>query len=210
MKFMGYAPWAITLGLLLSACGTKPLVLDGYEDRTSPVNFKIVDLRPAMDKTSERLSAWATSCSYEIHRIGDEQTVPSKLVILQRDMEDALGSKLRNVTMKLKQYRIFYNNRAAMLGQVKEFTPGVLTSALKSAGDSCSKEDTIGGWYAGSEVTTPFSPFVVEIEAEIEGRTYMARTVFSTHDSYVGVGGPSNYFFEVIHQANVAFIGKLR
>ena len=211
MGYMRTAPLAIVIGLLfLSACGTKPVVLEGYQDHPSPVNFKIVDSRPALDKTSERLSAWVTSCNYEIHRIGDEQTVPSRLAILQRDLEEALGNKLRNATMTVTQYRIFYNNRAAMLGQVNGFATGVVPSLLTSAGGDCPKEHTSGGWYAASEVTTPYSPFVVEVEATMEDKVYSVRTVFPTHASYIGEGGPSNYFFDVIHQANAALIEKLR
>lgn len=203
--------FALAMGLLaLSACATKPAVLEGFKDRPSPVNFKVIDARPASDKTSERLSPWITSCTYEIHSIGDEQTVPSKLTILQRDLEDALGDKLKNAVMTVTQYRIFYNNRALMVGEVGKGYTGLVPDLMTHAGDRCSKEDTGGGWYEASEVTTQFSPFVVQIQATLDGKTYSARTVFSTRDSYVGMGGPSNYFFEVIHQANAALIEKLR
>ena len=98
---------ALAFALLLAGCAGRPVVLSGFQDRPSTINLTIVDLRPQLEKTSERLSPWVTSCDYEIHRLGDETSVPSKLVLLRRDLEDALGGQLKNSTVTVTHYRVF-------------------------------------------------------------------------------------------------------
>ena len=200
---------ALAVSFFIAACATKPAVLADFKDRPSTVNFTIVDARPDSDKTSDRLSPWITSCDYGIDVIGDEQTVPSKLVLLRHDLEDALGGRLRDATMTVTRYAVFYNNGKAMRAMVTGTYPGLAASLLTGAGDDCSKEKTTGGWYQASEVTTPFSPFIVELEATMSGKAYRVRIVFSTDKRYVGEGGPSEFFFDALRKADAALVEQL-
>ena len=141
--------------LMLSACSSemkKVAILPDFEPQPSMVGFAVVDGRPGMEKT-ENLSLWATSCNFMFIRLGDNVTNPPRLVLLQRDLEKELGSRLANSTLVVTKYTVFENeHNAGITGN--PFGQGLVGAALNPT--NCKKEQTEeAGWYEGSEVTTP-------------------------------------------------------
>ena len=198
--------------LFLAGCATKPAVLEGFQDHPSPIDLKIIDSRPADDKESEWLSLIVTSCDYGIRRWGDETTIPPKLTLLRRDLEDTLNNQLSNATITVSKYAIFFNGSAGLRHTVYSGSIGIVPAIMESMGSNCSKEETTGGWYAASEVTNSHSPIVIEIEAAFEGKNYNVRTVYSPEEELPVTGGleSASALFAAIHKANAALIDQIR
>lgn len=170
----------------------------------------IVDSRPAVEKTRQILSLWATSCDFEIVRLGDDEINPGRLALLQSDLEAALGSQLANATLTVTRYRIFFNSGDAARGESRN--RGLVGALLTP--NRCSKEKTTAGWYAPSEVTTDFSPIIIEIGATLAAKDYSVRLVYSPSFQLRGNSfdrpREAAPLLEAIHQANAALIDQLR
>jgi len=195
-------------------CASKPAVLDGFETRPTQVSFQVVDERPEGEKSWERLSGLITSCDYEIHRVGDDQTVPSRMDLLRQDLELALGTRLSNTALTVSSYRIFLNAGARVRNGVVDTFGGVVAPIMAGMGSNCSKEETTDGWYAASELTRPTSPFIIEIEAKFEGHSYSVRTVYSPEVQINGfkLDDPpaATALFQAMHQANARLTEEMR
>jgi hypothetical protein len=200
---------------------------DNLSQAASPATLKIVDVRPPEERKTENLSMWITSCNYDVVQIGDEGEAPARLDILSQDLEAALGTELNSSTISVSRYRIVFNGNNAGEGKVSDFAAGYSGGAgVAVAGalsGSCSKEKAEPGWYAGSEVSTPYSPFIVEIDAELNGKRYSSRTVVSTqqellnlwgrlrrHDGHFDSPDINAALAQALHQANTAFIEQIR
>jgi len=194
--------------LWLSACAAPTMVLPGYQERASDASFTIADARPDKDKTSEILSLWVTACDYGIYRLGDERTQPPKLAFLRHNLEDALGARLKNATLTVTRYRMYINSRAQLRAQVNGMYTGVVPGMLAAAGEGCTKEETSGGWFEASEVTTTFPPVIVEIEATLNAKTYSVRSVYSTQGKNVDDAGTPE-LFNAMRKADVRLADQL-
>lgn len=201
---------------LVGCVRSNPAISSDFHEPPSATDLKLIDDRPAEDKTSETLSYLVTSCDYAIYRVGDEMTIPSKLVLLKRDLKEAANGQLVGQTVTLNRYRIFLNSGAAL--RKVTFSqgggdPGLIPSLLSRMGSNCSKEETKGGWYAASEVSTTNSPFIVEIKVLIGGKLYSSRTVYSpkTEVNYFHLGDPeqAHEVFAAIHQADMDLIAQI-
>lgn len=193
----------------LSGCVATNVVIQGYDNGPSKINFTLVDARPTEDKEFELGSIWATSCSLGIRRLGDDASSPARLEILRQDIEKKLGDKVANTTLTVTRYRMFLNRSRKMLDASES---NGLVGALLTPND-CTKDKTPVGWYDPGEATSFNSPFVVEIKASYKGRDYEARAVSSPDIEILGGYrnadvAPSVY--AAIEKANLALIDQLR
>lgn len=217
---------------MLAGCASPPAVMQGYQAKPSEIGLKIVDVRPQEDRLTENLSLLITACDYGVTRHGDEVTVPSRLALLERDLESALGKQLSNSEVQIAQYRIFTNQASkyrAMAGEgamsqiagagsilASALAGGIAggsVAALQFAGSKCAKEEMRGGWYAGSELTAQRSPIIIEIKAGWKGKTYEARKVYTPqHEIIAWFGDQKNAseLFEAMHQAHTTLADKMR
>ena len=208
----------VTTNLFLAGCiSSPPATLSDFHEHPSSAGFTLIDNRPADDKTSETLSLLVTSCDYAIYRLGDDKTVPSKFVLLKQDLAEAIGGQLQGTTVTLNRYRIFLNSGAALRKTTltpSEGYPGIIPSIIAGMGSNCSKEETTGGWYAASEVTTPNSPLIIEIESTIEGKSYAIRTVSSpkidVNYFHLNDAGVASELFSAIRKADAALIAQIK
>ncbi|HWA89688.1 MAG TPA: hypothetical protein VG889_06600 [Rhizomicrobium sp.] len=207
IKIFSRAGW-LALAVSLTACKAPTMVLPGYQESASGTGFAITDARPEKDKTTEILSYWATACDYGISRVGDERTQPPKLVFLRRNLEDALGARLKGATLIVTRYRIHINARAQTRSQLNGMYTGIVPGMLAAAGEGCTKEETSGGWFDASEVTTPFPPAIVEIEAALNGKTYSVRSVYSSRGKDLDDAGTPE-LFNAMRKANAALVEQL-
>ncbi len=206
-----FAPVAALLFVGLAGCAapTGPATLAGYDDKPSAIGLTIVDARPSEAKQTEIVSYWATTCDYGIHRIGDEQTVPSRLVLLRHDLEDALGGRLAHATITVTKYDVLFDDgtQAKAHDNYRNNTAmGALASAILEPHD-CSHAP---GHFSATEVAPGITkPFVTEVEVSLNGKTYAVRTVYSpVQDILVSERSPA--LFPAMHQANAALAAALR
>ena len=60
-------------------------------------------------------------------------------------------------------------------------------------------------WFAGSELSTPYPPYIVEIEVELDGQHHRVRTVVSTQKDVAQL----DIIQAALAQANAALIAEL-
>ena len=202
--------------LFLTGCLSQTAVMQDYRDGSSIVGLNVVDARPAEDKSTEFLSLWISSCDYGIRRLGDEKTVPSRLVLLRRDLEESLGDQLANKTITVSRYRIFFNKGSALL----QSNPGnrslagpLIMSALTPGTNSCGLDKPEGGRYNSSEVSAAYSPIIIEIEVKLGAQDYSVRSVYSPKTELDGAFGERDEaaeLFNAIRQADIKLADQLR
>lgn len=196
----------------LSGCVSQVALLPDWQAEKAIVPFEIVDQRPDLERKSGSLSLLITSCDYAIRRMGDERTVPNRVDLLKRDLGQALSAPLAGKRIELKQYTVYLNKSAAMRDQVYGDKKGLIPAAMESMGSKCSKEETTAGWFAASEVTNPYSPFVVDIEVSIDGESYASHFVYSPpQEISSGTGEPASAqaIFEALRLANERLIKEI-
>lgn len=170
---------ACILVLFLSSCVTQTAIMQGFQDRSSEVNFQLVDERNEIHPKTKYLSLMITSCNYSVLRVGEPDTVPNRLTILKNDLFAEAGDALSGKVVTAKNYTIHFNAANNFRKQTYNQTPGALSGAIVFAGSDCEKEKMQGGWYSGKEVTTRFSPIIIEISVEVDGKAYDVRQVYS-------------------------------
>lgn len=209
---------AIVCGIgMLAGCASQTAVMPDFRDRPSAISLNIVDERPSEDKTSDIGSVWATSCDLSIYRLADEATVPSRLVLLQRDLEDSLGKQLAGRTIRITRYRIFINKgeAARAMDPAQNSPVGALVAAVaKPSEDTCGLKNPVGGRYNKSEVTTGYSPIIVEITTRMNSSEYRVRSVYSPSREVnpLGLAGADSAaeLFKAIRKADMALADQMR
>ncbi len=201
---------AILAASFLTGCVTNTAVLQDFQDNPSKIGFSVVDARPDDDKSTGFLSFMISSCDYGIRELGDEATSPSRLEILRSDMEAALKEQLANKTMTVSHYAIFFNINA-ILRNTNPYTGG-LADLVISPHDR-QKEDISGGWYTRADVTTPYSPIIVEIKAKLDAKDYTVHSVYSPQEELpqtFGTPYAASALLEAIRKAHHALIDEVR
>lgn len=206
---------ATALSVFLSGCVATNTVIPGYTDQPSKINFLIVDARPDEEKTTERMyELIGDSCNAGITQIGDDASAPSRLTILQQDIERKLGQRLSNTSLTVTRYRMYLNKHKGTIDKIlpkDKLLPGVANEVL---GLICTKDNTPVGWYDDNEVTNGNSPIIAEIAANYLGKQYSVRIVYSPDLEMVPAAfrtadqAPSVY--AAMEKANLALIEKLQ
>jgi len=99
---------------LVMGCASSVKYQIDQESLETTSRFELIDTRDTIQKTSEIMSLLITNCWYGIYRLGDDQIVPSRLVILSRALEDSLGPKLQGKKVIINRFEIF-NNMQSLL-----------------------------------------------------------------------------------------------
>lgn len=182
----------------------------------------VVDARPPIEKQTTQLSTWIGSCDNGIRRLGEEQETTPRLVLLGRELSDALGSKFPHSTVTVNRYRVFFN-ASRIESEVISATGGAadhLAAALLMPHD-CTEVQTSGGWYFPSEARTSRSPLIVEINATLNGKTFAVRTVYAPEAELEGHFGERIWsggeysaeamsaYLEALREANAALINLM-
>lgn len=209
LMYLEVAVLVATLGL--AGCYKQTAVLPNFRAQMADADPWVIDARPQSDKETEHLSLLATSCDYGVRRLGDEKTVPPRLLLLQQDLEDRLGPLVQGRTLTVTRYAIYFN-RAAGLRRGLGSSFGIIGAVMSGIGSQCPKEKTTGGWYKAADVTTPFSPIIVNLEATFAGRRHVVRSVYSpTEELSMMFGEPkaASGLFEAIRKATNALAAKI-
>jgi len=187
-------------------------------------SFKIVDARPSQQRAEgyHQLSYWAGSCSYGIYRLGDAKGAPGKLDLLRADLESVLGDTVKGKTLTVSNYSLYLNSSVhAKTSAINAgsnqmmFAPslgGMIGLGIAAAiiGSSCSQDDTPEGWYDESEASADASPFIAQITASLNDKTYSVRVVQTPSDNMLVPSDDAVQAYPaILHRANQALADKI-
>jgi hypothetical protein len=168
----------------------------------------VIDLRPAEEKDGVGLTALSGKCNKGVFRIADVASDPLKVKVLRADLSRQLGLAADGKTLTVLNWSIYYNKSAEGSGP-KLSNIGVQGYAIpgknkeKQLGSKCSREESAGGWYEASDVTTSASPLVSEFEGTYAGKPYSVRAVYSPRrkieGKFEGEEGDTHALLEAVH-----------
>jgi hypothetical protein len=163
----------------LTGCMAQTATMTGYTSPSATVPFEIVDQRPTKERLKRHISLLITSCNYGVLQAGDKSMVPDRMTLLRDELNAALGPQLANKKLIVSHYTAVYNWANVLRGQVYRSNPGLIGEIMKPMGARCKREEMEAGWYEPNDVTTPYSPFIVELTVSVDGKTHEVRVVHS-------------------------------
>jgi hypothetical protein len=211
IKYLPLSAFCVAVQLL-SGCASQTAMLSGYTKAETAATFKIVDSRPASERESKMGSLVMTSCNYGVRQVGDKNTTPDRVTLLSEDLNAAMGQQLAGKSLVLKHYSVHLNNTNVIRSRLGMAAPGLLVEMAKDAGSRCKREEMDGGWYQPDDVTTPYSPFIVEVTLLVDGRTHAVRSVYSPDKEVtMEYGKPESAaaLFSAMRQAHEKVIASL-
>jgi hypothetical protein len=178
----------------------------------------VIDLRPPIEKEGTGLSPLSGKCNKRVFRIADVASDPLKVDVLRADLAQQLGMASDGKTLTVLNWTVYYNKSAGG-GGAKLSNIGIQGYAIpgskkeKQLGSKCSREESAGGWYQASDVTTTGAPLVSEFEGMFAGKPYSVRAVYSPRLKLVGKfqGDPDDTeaLLEVVHKTAEALAAAI-
>lgn len=179
-------------------------------------DLAVVDSRPEEDKENGMVTQNAMSCSFPVRRVGDDATSPSKVKVLEADLEQRPDLAIDGKTLEITSWAIYQNRQAGMRYKSSGLLPYLLATEedKKKMGARCKRHKTKVAWYDGSEVTTIVHPLISEFQGIYDGRPIAVRIVFSPQKDLKGKfeGDPADTeaALQAIHKTVEALVEKLR
>lgn len=164
----------VRAGLMLALC------LASFAGRAQA---QVVDRRPPDDGKAKRYARFMGSCDFGVFALAEQGGAADRLGKLRTTLEADLGARLSGHEIVLNRYRLYINMADQIAGQASAVAaasvgvPGAYDVSARGA--RCPKEKMTAGWYSGSEITSPYPPFITEIEITIDGRARAVRSVYS-------------------------------
>ena len=192
-------------------------ILPAQEAATSK-ELVVIDLRPPEEKDGIGLSPLSGKCSKGVFRIADVASDPLKVDALRADLAQQLGMASDGKTLTVLNWTVYYNKSAggggaklSNIGLQGYTIPG--SKKEKQLGSKCSREESAGGWYEASDVTTTGAPLVSEFEGMFAGKPYSVRAVYSPRLKLDGKfrGDPDDTaaLLEVVHKTAEALAAAI-
>ena len=207
---------AVSAGALvfLGGCANGVSTLADFQDTPTKVGLSLSDSRPVADKKSEILSLMVSSCVYGVRRLGDETTVPNRLVLLRHDLEDALGEKARDATVNVLRYTLYWSPNIGVQARWKHGEPQGLYGGQPglldkmTLGQDC-REDQVGeSWAEPTREMIDKAPLVVIGELSMRGKTYSVRSVHVPVQNF-SITEPSPEILTALRKANAELARKM-
>jgi hypothetical protein len=172
--------------LLLAALVSTPLAAVGQA-----TELVVIDLRPDEEKSGHALMPLAGKCNKDVFRIADVASDPTKLAALTEHLRTALGETAAGKTLTVLNWSIYYNKQVQKSGSIFESVgiqgynvPG--KKKERHAGSKCSRKESAGGWYQGSELSSVYFPLVSEFQGTFRGKPLSVRVVYSPRVKLAG------------------------
>ena len=169
---------SMVLCLLLTTASAAPATPPAPE-----AAFTLVDARPDAEKTTHTLSDSIWSCDFGVYALGDDlaREKPAsprldRIYGLKADLARGLGARLGGRTVTVDHYNLYLNMAASQSGVAPDGL-GALMSSHREA--KCPRDKMTAGWFDGAELTTPYPPYIVEMDVELDGQHHQIRTVIS-------------------------------
>jgi hypothetical protein len=194
--------YAVILGLILPVANLA-----------SAAEFTLVDARPDAEKTTHTLSDSIWSCDFGVYALGDDlaRQKPAaprldRIVGLKADLTRGLGERLSGRTLTVDHYNLYLNLTASQAGVAPDGPLGGLIAPPGQTREAkCPRDKMTAGWFDGAELSTPYPPYIVEIEVEMDGQHHKVRTVVSTQKDVAQL----DIIQAAFAQANTALIAAL-
>lgn len=173
---------AAIAGLLLIVAGAA------HGQMTPPAAFTLIDARPQAERATHTLSESIWSCDFGVYSLGDDlanQQPASprldRIAGLKADLTRGLGARLAGRTLTVDHYNLYLNLTASQAGVPPDGPLGALAPKGQTREAKCPRDKMTAGWFSGAELSTPYPPYIVEIDVELDGQRHKVRTVISTH-----------------------------
>jgi hypothetical protein len=174
--------------------------------------FTLVDARPAIERTTYALSQSIWSCDFGVYQLGDDLAFErpaaprlDRIAGLKMDLARSLGARLNSRTLTVDHYDLYLNLTASRAGVPPDGPLGALAPKGQTREAKCPRDKMTAGWFDGAELSTPYPPYIVEIEVEMDGQHHKVRTVISTHKDIAQL----DIIQAAFAQANTALIADL-
>lgn len=153
--------------------------------------FRLTDARRAEDLQPRIFSTWMWSCEYAVISMGDIAALGSTGEshggqTLKGYLVGRFGDRLAGHELIVDRYLVYVNMAATETAT--SWGVGVSTVMKQPPGGQiggqtrrakCPREKMKAGWFDATEITTPYSPFIVEIAGRLDGRAVESRSVYS-------------------------------
>jgi hypothetical protein len=178
----------------------------------------VIDLRPQDEKEGTGLTALSGKCNKGVFRIADVASDPLKVEALRADLARELGLAADGKTLTVLNWSVYYN-KSAERGGVNLGNIGVQGYSIpgpkkeKHLGSKCSREESAGGWYEPSDVSTSASPIVSEFEGTFSGKPLSVRVVHSPRrkidGKFLGAAKDTEELLEAVHKTAEALAAAI-
>ena len=183
------------------------------QEEQPPKELVVIDLRPKEEKEGFGLAELTGKCNENVFRIPDVATDPLKVDQLKEDLRQMLADSGDGKTLTVLNWSVYYNKQVQKKGSMFE-SVGVQGYSIpgkkseKQPGSKCSKKESAGGWYQGSEATTVYFPLVSEFEGTYGGKPVRARVVYSPQvkltGKFEGANEDKEAVLEAVHKTSEA------
>jgi hypothetical protein len=148
--------------------------------------LRLLDARPAKDKAFSTHSLWITSCDYGVYTVGEPAAARPAMDVLRGDAVALPSLQGRSHEIRVDHYVVYFNPARKLKGMaVGVGIGGMVGAAIGSSvadagkGSKCPAAKMDGGWYGPGELTTAYSPLIVETAGALDGKPFHSRTVYS-------------------------------
>jgi hypothetical protein len=175
--------------------------------------FTLVDARPAAEKATRTLSDSIWSCDFGVYALGDDLTRQQpaaprldRIFGLKADLARGLGDRLGARTVTVDHYNLYLNLTASQAGVAPDGPVGALMAPKAQTREAkCPRDKMTAGWFDGAELSTPYPPYIVEMEVELDGQHHHIRTVISSQKDVAQL----DIIQAAFAQANAALVAVL-
>ena len=178
----------------------------------------VIDLRPSEEKEGSGVVPLSGKCNENVFRIADVASDPMKVEILKQDLDPALGSSGKTLTVL--NWSIYYNKQVQKTGGgllqgigVQGYSIPTKEDEKKKAGSKCSQKESAGGWYQAKELESVYFPLVSEFQGTFGGKPLSVRVVYSPHHKlegkFAGDAGDAEALLDTVHKTSEAVVGAL-
>jgi len=154
------------------------------QDTADKPELSVIDLRPPEEKEGVGLTELAGKCNSEVFRIADVASDPLKFDLLKDDLQPLFRMTGEHKTLTVLNWSIYYNKQVQVhggglssIGIQGYSVPG--KKKERKAGSKCSRKESAGGWYEGSEIHSVYYPLISEFEGTFGGKPVSVRVVHS-------------------------------
>jgi hypothetical protein len=205
---------AICIAATTSGCVNNTAVLAGYAPPARTTTLEIVDSRPAEERLpkTKTLSLLITACNYGVDQVGEKDIVPDRLTLMKDSLAQQLGGSIDGKKLVISRYGVHINRAHALRNSTYGGDTGLVAAVMRGMGANCPREKMKAGWYEPNDITTPYSPIIVEINADLDGVAYTVRSVYSPDSEYWALGKPeaAPSLFAALDKAHQALAIELK
>tara|TARA_R110002124_G_scaffold57039_5_gene160234 strand:- start:974 stop:1633 length:660 start_codon:yes stop_codon:yes gene_type:complete len=180
--------------LLLTGCAAGPIKVN-VSDITQSESVQLSDVRPSNESEKETFSLLITSDAYAIYRNGDAVTQPSPLRLLQHRAYEKLSSNGDPLNIEVFHFVSYMNAQSTLrtgaVGSIFGPIGAGIATASKDQTSNFSYSDIdrnkfesipadqeyVRAYYSESENPNDAMVFVIYIDAEINGKRRIVRSV---------------------------------